>query len=233
MQVWVNGSQILSLAQVTDLEIVQGCITRSLTPHNDHCLPIEPADVMGPYIAHLEQELSRLDDAAWGLMGAERERMIVDQIEPLQKRLQKSRQYLEAIKSSSWDEFELPADPGLEGCFSRRLINARYRAEEVERFLPRQSSSPQEPLPPAAESKTSRSAYAQERNRKCREIAKRIWNQQPDFTIAAMVNHSEITRQARKPDGSPYSDLTIRNWIRDLCPNPKPGRRQAAPPNGK
>ena len=233
MQGWVHGSQVLSLARITDLEIVQGCITKSLTPHNDLGLPIKPADVMVQHIADLEQELSRLDEAAWGLIGAERERMIVDQIEPLQRRLQKSKRYFEAIKTSSWDEFELPADAELEGCFSSCLIDSRYRTEEVERFLPKQPDSAQVELPPAAESKSSRSAYAQACNRKCREIAKRIWDRQPDFTIAALVNHSEITRQARKPDGRPYSDLTIRNWIRDLCPNPKPGRRQAAFSTGK
>jgi hypothetical protein len=63
--------------------------------------------------------------------------------------------------------------------------------------------------------------------KKCREIAKRIWERQPDFTIAGMINRSEIVRQARQSDGKPYSEMTIRNWIRDLCPNRKPGRRPA------
>ena len=225
MQGWIHGSQVMSLAQMTDLEIVQGCITKSLTPHNEHGLPIKPADVMVQHISDLEKELSRLDEFAWDLIGVERERMIVDQIEPLQERLQGVRVYLESIKTSNWDEFGLPTDQGFGGCFASFLINSRYSAEEVDRFLPKPSHSTYIEPPPQVENKPARLMYAQEVNKKCRQIAKRIWDRQPDFTIAAMISHSEIIRQARKPDGSSYSEMTIRNWIRDLCPNPKPGRR--------
>jgi preprotein translocase subunit Sss1 len=231
MQGWIHGSQIQSLVQMADFEIIQGCITKSLTPHNDHGLPIRPADVMVQQIADLEHELFQLDEVAWDLIGVERERMIVNQIEPLQERLQSCKMYLEAIKTSNWDEFELPTDQGIEGCFASCLINCRYRAEEVERILPRQLDTAHDEMPPAVESRSPRSVHAQECNKTCREIAKRIWDRQPDFTIAAMINHSEIIRQARKPDGSSYSDMTIRNWIRDLCPNPKPGRRPVASPS--
>lgn len=225
MQGWINGSQVMSLAQMTDLEIVQGCITKSLTPHNDHGLPIQPADVMIQHISDLEKELMRLDELAWDLSGAEREKIIVEQIEPLQERLQGAQAYLKSIKTSNWDEFSLPTDPGIGRWYSSFLINSRYLSEEVERFLPTGPDSNDIEQPPQVEAKPARSAYAQEVNKKCREIATRIWDRQPNFTIAAMVNHSEIIRQAKKPDGSSYSEMTIRNWIRDLCPNPKPGRR--------
>ena len=225
MQDWIPGNQIMSLAQMTDSQIVQGCITKSLTPHNDHGLPIKPADVMIQHISDLEKEVMRLDELAWDLSGAEREKMILEQIEPLQERLQDAQVYLKSIKTSNWDEFSLPTDPGIGRCYANFLINSQYIAEEVERFLPKGPDPNDIGQPPQVETKPARSAYAQEVNKKCREIATRIWGRQPDFTIAAMVNHSEIIHQARKPDGSSYSEITIRNWIRDLCPNPKPGRR--------
>jgi len=228
MQGWIHGSQILSLAQMTDIEIVQGCITKNLTPHNDQGLPIRPADVLVQHIADLEQELSRLDELAWDLRGVEREKMILFQIEPLQERLQSCKMYLQSINSSNWDEFELPKERDIEGCFASYLTNCRYLPEEVDRIVPKQPDLAHEELPPAGESKSPRSVHAQECNKKCREIAKRIWDRQPDFSIAAMINHSQIIHQAKKPDGSSYSEMTIRNWIRDLCPNPKPGRRPAA-----
>ncbi len=228
MQGWILGSQIHALAQMTDLEILQGCITKSLTPHNDQCMPVRPADVMAHYIENLEQELSRLDEAAWEVIGVERERMILHQIEPLQERLHRYKLYLESIKTSHWDEFELPKDRDIEERFAGCLIRSRYRAEEVDRLLSKSTNSTQEKMPLAVETKPSRSVYAQGCNKKCREIARRIWDRQPDFTIAAMINHSEIIRQARKPDGGSYSEMTIRNWIRDLCPNPRQGRRPAA-----
>jgi len=177
------------------------------------------------HISDLEKDVMRLDELAWDLSGAEREKMIVEQIEPLQERLQDAQAYLKSIKTSNWDEFSLPTDPGIGRCYANFLINSRYLSEEVERFLPSGPDPNDIEQPPQVETKPVRSAYAQEVNKKCREIATRIWDRQPDFTIAAMVNHSEIIHQARKPDGSSYSEMTIRNWIRDLCPNPKPGRR--------
>jgi hypothetical protein len=228
MQGWVQGSQIRSLAKISDSEIVQGCITKSLTPHNEHGLPVRPADVMAQHIAELERELSRLDETAWALTGTERENLISGRMEPLEEKLQACKSYLQTIKNADWDQFELPKERGLEGCFTTGLINSRYPEAELDRYLPKPSKAPEGPKAPAIAAKPSRSIQAQECSAQCREIAKRIWDRQPDFTIAAMVNHSEIVRRARKPDGSPYSEMTIRNWIRDLCPNPKPGRRAAA-----
>jgi hypothetical protein len=215
----------MSLAQMTDLEIVQGCITKSLTPHNEHGIPVKPADVMIQHISDLEKEVIRFDELAWDLIGAEREKMIVEHIEPLQERLRGCQAYLKSIKTSNWDEFSLPTDPDIGRCYANFLFNSRYLSEEVERFLPTGPDPNDIEQPPQVETKPAMAAYAQAVNRKCREIATRIWDRQPDFTIAAMVNHSEIIHQARKRDGSCYSEMTIRNWIRDLCPNPKPGRR--------
>ena len=230
MQDWIHGTQVQSMTQMTELEIVQECITKSLTPLNDHGFPIRPADVMVQHIADLEKELSRLDELAWDLSGVEREKMILFQIELLQERLQVCKMYLQSMNSSNWDEFELPKERGLEGYFASCLIKCRYRREEVDRILPKQPDSVHEEMPLAIEFKSPRSVHSQECHKKCREIAKHIWDRQPDFSIAAMINHSEIIRQARKLDGSYYSEVTIRNWIRDLCPNPKPGRRPAASP---
>jgi hypothetical protein len=230
MQDWIHGSQVQSMTQMTELEIVQECITKSLTPLNDHGLPIKPADVVVEHIADLEKKLSRLDELAWDLRGVEREKIILFQIEPLQERLKGCKMYLQSINSSNWNEFELPKERDIEGCFASCLTNCRYRPEEVDRILPKQPESVHEEIPLAVESKSSKSVHAQECNKKCWKIAKHIWDRQPDFSIAAMINHSEIIRQARKLEGSYYSEMTIRNWIRDLCPNPKPGRRPAASP---
>jgi hypothetical protein len=228
MQEWVHGHQIKKMGHLGDVEILQGCITKSLTPHNGKGLLIMPGDVVAQHISDLEQKLSRLDEAAWELSGAERERMIRDDIEPLHERLQGCRAYFESMRSADWDEFELPAEPEMVDRFSSFLVNSRYPAGEVDKFLRKPSEVGVVEETPPIESKPARSLHAQSVNEKCREIAQRIWERQPYFTIAAMINHSEMVRQARKPDGSPYSEITIRNWIRDLCPNPRPGRRSAA-----
>jgi hypothetical protein len=227
MPVSIPGSQFISTVQMTDFELIQGCITKGLTPHNDQGQPIRPADIVLQHIAGLEQELSRLDEAAWNLTGVEREKIIANQIDPLDKRLQSCKLYLRSIENMNWDEFELPEERDLEAYFVSGLMNSHYHAEEVVRFFPGHTESPEERKPPSVESKPSRSVHAQECSKKCREIAKRIWDRQPDFTIAGMINRSEMVCQARQLDGSHYSEMTVRNWIRDLCPNRKPGRRPA------
>jgi hypothetical protein len=227
MQGWVYGNQIKRMGPFEDIAILQGCIAKSLTPHNDQGLPVMPADVMVRHIADLEQELSKLDELAWDLRGADREKMIHDDIDPLQERLQNCRTYHKAVGTADWDEFELPAEKDLLGRFYSFLMASKYTSEEVERFLRKPSEAGLVEGAPFAEAKSANSQGAQKVSEKCREIASRIWERQPDFSIAAMINHSEIIRQARKPDGSPYSEITIRNWIRDLCPNPRPGRRSS------
>jgi hypothetical protein len=227
MPVLIQGSQFISQVQITDFELIQGCITKSLTPHNDQNQPIRPADVVLQHIAGLEQEISQLDEEAWNLTGMEREEIIANQIEPLEERLQSCKLYLGSIENTNWDGFELPEERNLEAYFVRVLMNSHFHAEEVDRFLPGHTESPEKGKLLSAESKPSRSVHAQECSKKCREIAKRIWDRQPDFTIAGMINRSEIAGQALQINGRPYSEMTVRNWIRDLCPNRKPGRRPA------
>lgn len=230
MQGWVYGNQIKRMGPFEDIAILHGCIAKSLTPHNDQGLPVMPADVMVRHIADLEQELSRLDELAWDLRGVEREKMIHDDIEPLQDRLRHCRIYLQTVGAADWEELELPAEKDMLVRFYSFLMDSKYPSEEVERFVRKPSDADEvEGAPPQpAGAKSANSQSTQKVSEKCREIARRIWERQPDFSIAAMINHSEIIRQARKPDGSPYSEITIRNWIRDLCPNPRPGRRSSA-----
>ena len=223
----VHGNQVKLTVQITDFDFVQKCIAKNLTPHNNYGQPIRPVDVVTRHIEGLEQELSKLDETAWNLTGQEREKIIEDHMQPLEERLQSCRLFLQSIENSSWDGFELPQEHYLAAYFVNELANSLYRAEEVGYLLPGHTEPPEERKPPSVKSKLSRSVRAQERIKKCREIAKQIWNQKPDLTIAGMIKRSEIVSQAMQPDGRSYSEMTLRNWIRDLCPNRKAGRRPA------
>ena len=59
----------------------------------------------------------------------------------------------------------------------------------------------------------------------CRAMAKLIWKSNPTMTIEDMIKESEIINLTKKKDKSYYLEKTIRNWIKDLCPNRRPGRR--------
>ena len=59
---------------------------------------------------------------------------------------------------------------------------------------------------------------------KCRDIAQGIWMERSKITIADMLNEPEIVVASTKSNGKLYSEKTVRNWIKELCPNRSPGR---------
>jgi hypothetical protein len=63
----------------------------------------------------------------------------------------------------------------------------------------------------------------QRHREQCRTIAESIWKSNPDTTIAYMAINDEITGIAC--EGKLYAEKTIRDWVKDLCPNRDPGRR--------
>lgn len=59
---------------------------------------------------------------------------------------------------------------------------------------------------------------------KVRQIAASIWQKHPDWTIQKLIESNEVN-SATTPRG--YTKKTLRNWIKDLAPNRRPGRRIA------
>ncbi len=57
---------------------------------------------------------------------------------------------------------------------------------------------------------------------KCREVAQKLWDEDPTLTIVDMTYKNEINAVF---DGKSYVEKTIRDWIKDLCPDRSPGRR--------
>ena len=52
-----------------------------------------------------------------------------------------------------------------------------------------------------------------------RKIAKRLWKQNKDLTIADVTRHDDINKAAPNK-----AESTLRGWIKDLAPSNKPGR---------
>ena len=63
---------------------------------------------------------------------------------------------------------------------------------------------------------------------KCREVAKKLIEQNPKKTIADAIRHDDMKNVSKRKDGNSYTEKTIRNWIKDLWPDEqrKPGRRK-------
>ncbi|MBD9356345.1 hypothetical protein [Methylomonas albis] len=56
----------------------------------------------------------------------------------------------------------------------------------------------------------------------CRQIAERLWKEQPDINIASMVKHDLIQIYG---GGNFYVEQTVRGWIADLAPSHIQGKR--------
>lgn len=68
---------------------------------------------------------------------------------------------------------------------------------------------------------------SQKAKKECRKIAKKIWEKNPQITIADMINHEDLLPHTTKKDGIFYTEKTVRNWIKDLCPDRTRGRRKS------
>jgi len=55
-----------------------------------------------------------------------------------------------------------------------------------------------------------------------RKVAKRLWQENPDLTIVAVIYNDDVNKAC---EGICYTEKTMRNWVKDLCPNRRGGRR--------
>lgn len=62
----------------------------------------------------------------------------------------------------------------------------------------------------------------QRRKERTRALAKLFWSLIPNIPIAKMADFAEIINIGC--EGEIYGEKVMRQWIKDLCPDPKPGR---------
>ena len=82
-------------------------------------------------------------------------------------------------------------------------------------------------FPKDIETKHKKLRPSQKAKNECRKIAKKIWGENPQITIADMINHDDLLSYTTKKDGNFYTEKTVRNWIKNLCPDRSRGRRKS------
>lgn len=71
---------------------------------------------------------------------------------------------------------------------------------------------------------TARKPMPDQRHReRCRALAALLWQENPTLTKVEMAQRREL--QEFGCEGTVYAGKTVEGWIKDLNPNPKPGRR--------
>ena len=224
MSAYVLGKDLMDSLKIFAFEFVREYVLKGLAPHNEQGNPYGPAEVVYNFITRLEHELASRDESAWDLTGSKREEYIAAHIKPLQDRIRNYQSYLDCIQDYTWAEFGLPHDYELASSFIETLVNSRYLKEEVTRFLPWRLKSYAAAQKARIRSKTPRLTHIQKCKLNCRKIARQLWEQDPLLSITEMTNQLEIVKNARKLNGMPFSERTVRNWISCLCPNRRIGR---------
>jgi hypothetical protein len=73
----------------------------------------------------------------------------------------------------------------------------------------------------SAKTKANKGRWAERNKQKeaARKVAKKLWKQNKDLTIADVTRHDDINKAAPNK-----AESTLRGWIKDLAPSNKPGR---------
>ena len=64
---------------------------------------------------------------------------------------------------------------------------------------------------------------SQRHRERCRALAAHLWECDPQITIADMIHSGAINRHGC--EDHIYGEDALRDWIKDLCPDRRPGRR--------
>jgi hypothetical protein len=109
----------------------------------------------------------------------------------------------------------------------QELLTHIYKVEEVVRLMGMPKGGSSVPVQiatvqPSVKSPKKKPTTVQRHKKQCRRVAKPLWEKYPTMTIADMILLDEISHAC---EGKVYTDKTLRNWIKDLCPDPSPGRR--------
>lgn len=131
---------------------------------------------------------------------------------------------------SSWKFFELPQLEADFDEFMQDMKSKIFRLEEIMEF--ERTAGVGLEIQPRAEAMgpttsgegPKRPRYSHFCRMKCREIAKRLWQEDEWIPLTSMLDRPEFSEYARKKNKRPYIEKTFLDWIRNLCPHPKRGR---------
>ena len=135
MSAWIAGSQIAADLGLIDFEFAREYVAKGLVPHNQVGQPSVPQRLSNSSFKEGTRN-SHTRGTGGTSSWYQREEIIANYIEPLQRRIQSSRLYLHSLNGSGWEKFELPQDQDLARFFIRALLNSFYRRDEAYKYLP-------------------------------------------------------------------------------------------------
>ena len=232
MTKYITGQEIITDLGLRPVELFEDYVSKGFQPYDRHGKPFTPSDVIS-WRYNLDRQRAELVKL-YNLLDEhdddeDKAHFYERRIVPAVANIQNSEARIQSFQGIGWTDLELPPYPQEADYILNVLANAYFLRAELYRMLnPNHAhidlDPAEDPPPLPAGKKIQKERPVQRHRRQCREVAKKIWTEDPDITIADLIVSDEITLvfQDRK---EPYTEDTLRNWVKDLCPNREPGRR--------
>jgi hypothetical protein len=235
MSKWISGAELLSRWDIKSVELFD-YVRKGLRPHSILGKPMAPPNVSEKlgYLEEWEKELetlkrlckSPMDSRPVVRMRQEKDRKErIKKVPHLEKKIKTLKEELSQIDTHSWENYTLTSSEQETRELIRGLTRALFEVANVKEIETRYGLVPKKERHSADRSAEKKLRPNQKQRIKCREVAEELWKADPTVTITAMIEHEDIVEASKRTDGNLYLEKTVRNWIKDLCPNRSPGRR--------
>ena len=121
-------------------------------------------------------------------------------------------------KTLAWNQFHLPGSEA-ETQEMLKALESVYFQEYAVIDIGRTINLEPAAAPVSKPKPTDKHPRVRHRNQ-TRAVAKEIWDKYPHLTVPEMAWRDEVLSVAKKTNGELYAERTIKDWIKDLNPNP-------------
>jgi hypothetical protein len=230
---WIPWNDLSHRWRMKEFELLT-CLQKGLQPYSENCYPFDCPRAHHTY-RRLSDEHSRLvaplgrDQIQYNkneILPSDPEKEY--EVSPEEEKILEEMKMVEEADStlSSWKYFELPE---FEGDFEEVLRDLRktlFKHKDVQEFEQSHGIQPRDAATGVKRMTIGKRLRPSQWSRiQARQIAAKLWKEDPSITIAGMIQHSEIAAVTKRQDGSYYVEKTVHVWIKEFCPNRSPGRR--------
>ncbi len=214
MSKWILGSDLLNSLKIQTIELFTDYIQgKGLQPYDQAGRTVSPADLMAVI---LERRFTGADHSteSFQVEGNENEGPVQTFHVPKSKVVEISNyQALKALDGVDWADFELPESSAETAHFLALIKQSLFRDNEIKQLKQANNPKPE---------KKKKLRDDQRHRLACRAEAKKQWAKDKTLTIAALIRSDKLKELC---DGYEYGEKIMRNYIKELCPDRKPGRR--------
>ena len=225
MSKWISGKELIEQDNLKDIELFQDYVAKGVQPYNDLGQPVSPSDILTKIldVKALKDEWDDHERASHRPVEEDEAHFRAERTFSLQREIENAEHGLKAAKGVSWTDYELPGDPQQAKAILVRLSKCIFRRDDLPNLERYTTKIAAKAKGRHAKVQTPRKLRPNQRHKiACRAEAEKLWKQDPSITIADMIQRDELNEAC---EGKIYTEKTMREWIKDLCPDRTAGRR--------